>query len=564
MLLLLCFGLTPAQSQDEQPLKYEFRAVWLTTAAGLDWPTTTDPLQQQQSLRSIVKTIHDEHFNAIFFQVRPRGDAYYASTHEPWAENLTGVMGRNPGWDPLAYLIDQAHAAGIEVHAWFNVFKIHSNNSVPVSEDHPLRKFPQWSFRYQGEDWMDPGYPGVRNYTAGVILDLVRKYDIDGINLDYMRYPGSDVPDDRSYAQYGRSTPRDEWRAKNVDDFVSAVYDSVMACKPWVKVGSSPVGAIGTSLDRSSSGTLRKYAQDAPLWLRNGKQDYIAPQLYWTINGTKTTSGFSSLLERWRRWAGDRHVYAGIAAYKPEVMKQVQDQIAAARAFGAEGEAFFRYQNVREYCLTHTLYRYPALVPPMPWKASKINPPPGVLAVSETRPGVFELEWNTAAEARTYVVYRSAAHAPSLDDPRNILAVLPSSTTAWVDSISSPRAATYFYAVTSRDGGNNESGNAALAEGTIREAKALANAFPKKFDLQISRADTTSARVLVVYRNPEPGPVKVEVVSRTEKLQNVKAETVLEGAQPAGVHFIEVDASRGSSGAVRLTSRSLTLERAIP
>jgi uncharacterized lipoprotein YddW (UPF0748 family) len=404
MLVGLWFTVRPASAQEGLPIKHEFRGVWLTTAAGLDWPSSTDPYLQQRSLQSIVRSIHDAHFNTIFFQVRPRGDAYYASDQEPWAENLTGTMGKNPGWDPLASLIAQAHALGMEVHAWFNVFKIYGNNTVPGSNAHPLLKFPQWSYRYQGEAWIDPGYPGVRNYTVNVILDLVRSYDIDGVNLDYARYPGADVPDDRSYALYGHGIPRDVWRAQNVDEFVAAVHDSITAIKPWVKVGSSPVGAIGTSLDASTEATLRKYCQDVPLWVRDGKQDYIAPQLYWTIEGLKGSPAFPALLERWRRWGENRHVYAGIAAYKPEVLRQVRDQIDIARALGADGESFFRYENVKDYTSFHTLYRYPALIPPMPWKASKDNVAPAALAASETRPGVFALEWKPVKTASGIVL----------------------------------------------------------------------------------------------------------------------------------------------------------------
>jgi uncharacterized lipoprotein YddW (UPF0748 family) len=144
--------------------KREFRAVWLTTAAGLDWPRTTVPAEQQASLRAIVRTLRQQNFNAVFFQVRARGDAYYRSGLEPWAENLTGTLGRDPGWDPLQFLLDEAHQAGIEVHAWFNVFKIRGPGPVPVTAPlHISRLHPAWTVPAEGQLWLDPGIPEARS-----------------------------------------------------------------------------------------------------------------------------------------------------------------------------------------------------------------------------------------------------------------------------------------------------------------------------------------------------------------------------------------------------------------
>ena len=563
-MMLFLVAVRPIAAQYAVPLKHEVRAVWLTTAAGLDWPTSTDPEQQMSSLDAIVHSMHDANFNTIFFQVRPRGDAYYHSLYEPWAENLTGVMGKDPGWDPLAFLISEAHAAGIEVHAWVNVFKIYSDHAAPSSDIHPLRKFSQWTYQDQGEEWIDPGYPGVRQYTLNVILDLVRHYDVDGVNMDYMRYPDGNVPDDRSYRVYGKGMPREEWRIKNINDFVSAVYDNIVAIKPWVKVGSSPVGMIGTSLDKSTILNLHKYSQDVPAWLRAGKQDYIAPQIYWPLDPTKTSPGFVAILERWVKWAGDRHVYAGIAAYKPEVMREVQHQIDAARDLGAEGESFFRYSNIADSPVLRKAYAYPALIPPMPWKYRRESQPPPVLAVSETHPAVFQLEWRGTPEANAYVVYRSPNAPPDLSDARTIVAFFGATRTSWIDTIAAPSAIKYCYAVTTVNRGDDESPNAVTGVGTILEAAALPTLFPPSFELQIGRYDTTSGKAWGVYRLPEEAPVKIQLISGRITSRGAVVRTLVDTVHQRGLYAFSFAASPVDSLSVRMESRDRSIERPLP
>src|SRR5512135_3039188 len=161
-LLILLLLRTPSAANAQHPIppKREVRAVWLATANGLDWPHSTDKAEQQASLKRIVASLKAAHFNTIFFQVRARGDAYYRSSIEPWAENLTGVLGKDPGWDPLEFLLTEAHAAGMEVHAWFNVYKVRGTSPVgPSVIPHPSRAHATWCISYAGELWLDPGLP---------------------------------------------------------------------------------------------------------------------------------------------------------------------------------------------------------------------------------------------------------------------------------------------------------------------------------------------------------------------------------------------------------------------
>jgi len=309
--------------------------------------------------------------------------------------------------------------------------------------------------------------------------------------------------------------------------------------------------------------TLRKYSQDVPAWVRAGKQDYIAPQIYWTLNPPKTNPGFSALLEQWRRWAGDRHVYAGIAVYKPEVLKEVREQIAAARGKGAEGESFFRYANVAASPSMKNVYAYPALVPPMHWKYPKEPLPPPSLAISESSPAVFQLEWTRSAEASVYVVYRSPAHSPDLRDPRNITALVEAKHTSLVDSIASPSASAYYYAVTSLNRTDDESKDAVSDKGSIREVTRLAQAFPEEFDLQLDRRDTTSGVVRGVYRLPDNALVRVRVVSLKQESRGKILQVLDDRMQPAGLHTLRFTDSSSDSTDVRLESNGRIVEKEV-
>ena len=392
--------------------KREVRAVWLTTASGLDWPRSTDRAEQQASLGEIVRRLKSYNFNTIFFQIRSRGDAYYRSAYEPWAENLTGTLGKDPGWDPLAFLINEAHRAGIEVHAWVNVYKVRANVPVPLTTPpHISRAHPGWMFNYRGEGWLDPGIPEVGTYLLNVIMDIARKYEIDGINFDYLRYPGREFPDGDSYRRYGLGIPRDRWRVANLDRFVGVCYDRLTALRPLLKIGSSPLGIYGSDTGFVSI-AAGEYYQDTRTWLKTGKLDYVAPQVYWDIGGARGDPDYAVLVPDWQRLAGARHVYAGIGAYKTDVAREIPRQIDVSRNAGNAGQSYFRYESLHAAELFGGRYAMPALIPPMPWKDSSSPPPPLHIALNEVTANVFNLQWvppQTVAErsrAARFILYR--------------------------------------------------------------------------------------------------------------------------------------------------------------
>ncbi len=372
------FFLAQSSSAQTNPLpRQELRGVFLTTTNSLDWPKSVNQEEQQTSLKRIVEDMKRAHLNAIFFQVRARGDAYYRSHYEPWAENLTGTLGNDPGWDPLAFLLEEAHAAGLEVHAWFNVYKIRGPEPPPPSApQHPARAYPAWVVQYERESWLDPGVPAAREYLVRVFSDLVAKYDLDGVCFDFIRYPGRDFPDAETYRRFGRGMARDDWRRANVSAFVRDAHAAAARLKPALKVGAAPLGNYRGPLSaqpdtKMTEGSVGDFLQDSRVWLQNGWLDYLVPQVYWTLEFDTRGPDFVHLVRSWLREAEGKHIYVGIGAYKPEIARQIPDQITATRILGAQGQVFFRYEHIKEMNLFGDRYARPASVPVMKWKEGR-------------------------------------------------------------------------------------------------------------------------------------------------------------------------------------------------
>jgi uncharacterized lipoprotein YddW (UPF0748 family) len=249
----------PAQSASPAsppPIPREFRGAWVASVANIDWPSKPglSAWQQQAELMAILDRARDLRLNAILLQVRPAGDALYASTLEPWSAYLTGVEGRppEPYYDPLAFAVKEAHARGLELHAWFNPYRArHPSATGPHARTHLSVTHPHWVRRYGKYEWMDPGEPGVLAHSVKVALDVVKRYDVDGIHVDdyFYPYPETDstkaevpFPDSASYARYrakGGALGLSDWRRWNVDRYVERVYDGTKRLKPWVRWASA-------------------------------------------------------------------------------------------------------------------------------------------------------------------------------------------------------------------------------------------------------------------------------------------------------------------------------------
>jgi uncharacterized lipoprotein YddW (UPF0748 family) len=371
----------------------EFRGAWVATVDNIDWPSRKGlPARQaREDLRNLIDTVADARLNALLFQVRPMADAFYKSPYEPWSEFLTGSQGLSPDeqWDPLAFAVSQAHRNGMELHAWFNPFRAwHSAAKSAPSAKSVVIRHPEFVRTYGKQKWLDPGDPRAQDYTMRIILDVVRRYDIDGVHIDDYFYPyplkGQPFPDASTYAKYGKGLSKDAWRRANVDRFVRRLYTEVHRAKPWVKVGISPFGIYRPNVPAGIKASVDQYADlyaDPRKWLQQGWCDYMTPQIYW---GTDSTGqNFTKILEWWSEQNTlGRHLWPGIAAYKmvegpkwsPD---QISNQISVSRDTpGVTGQIFYsaKYIVRNTKGISDVLredFPAPAPVPDTPWLKGK-------------------------------------------------------------------------------------------------------------------------------------------------------------------------------------------------
>ncbi len=336
LILAVWLGFFPAWAQSE------FRGAWIATVHNLDWPSRPglSSAAQKSELTRQLEFARAIGLNAIFFQVRPSCDALYKSSLEPWSPFLTGKMGVDPGYDPLEFAVQEARRLGLQLHAWFNPYRALASARFKPSPDHISRLYPQWVRRHGSQLWLDPGLPEVLAHTTRVILDVVARYDIDGVHLDDYFYPyptpGATQFDDAStYARYrekGGKLSRSDWRRENVNRLVLTLYNQIKAQKPDVQFGISPFGIWRPGVPATIEARLDAYehlAADSRAWLQNGWVDYLAPQLYWSIEPPKQS--FATLLEWWRSqstrripiWPGIAVDRVGTARPSSEIARQI-------------------------------------------------------------------------------------------------------------------------------------------------------------------------------------------------------------------------------------------------
>ncbi len=420
----------------------EFRGVWVASVANIDWPSkrTLGTVAQQRELLELLDRAVALRLNAVLLQVRPAADALYASKIEPWSEYLTGAQGRapDPYWDPLEFAVREAHARGLELHAWFNPYRArHTDAKSPLSPSHIGRTNPELVKPYAGYLWMDPGEPLVRARTLRVVLDVVKRYDIDGVHIDDYFYPypennrrGTEIPfpDDRSWQRYrknGGALERADWRRANVDSLVRELNVEVHRVKPWVRFGISPFGIWQPGYPAGVRG-LNAYAKlyaDARKWLREGWLDYFTPQLYWPT--TKLEQSYSGLLEWWvsenykgrHIWAGNYTSRAGAPGASAFPVSELLQQITISRAqAGSTGNvhfsmiSFMNNQGGMNDALVSGPYAATALPPASPWLtvAAPSRPVPRVVQ-ADGRAVVALSTQNREAPWQWLVRYRTSA-----------------------------------------------------------------------------------------------------------------------------------------------------------
>ncbi|MBW3572316.1 MAG: family 10 glycosylhydrolase [Gemmatimonadetes bacterium] len=416
----------PYAGPDELPaVQREFRGVWVATVDNIDWPSRPGlpPDSQRAELAAILDRAQALHLNAVILQVRPAADALYPSDLEPWSEYLTGQAGRAPddGYDPLRFAVEQAHARGLELHAWFNPYRArHPSAKTEHSAEHISRVRPDLVRQYGPYLWMDPGEPEVRARTLAVVLDVVRRYDIDGVHIDDYFYPYPvtdtttrqpiDFPDEPSWRRYvegGGRLSRSDWRRENVNTLIQELYRGIHREKPWVRFGISPFGwwrpnhprGMGTAFDQHE----QLYA-DARKWIREGWVDYYTPQLYWAIS--RPDLSYPVLLRWWvEQNVHGRHMWPGnFTSRVPREWRaeEITDQVWVTRGMpGATGnvhfsmKAFMQNPDSLNERLLRGPYREPALVPATPWLGGRALAAPTLTLAQPDADGA-RVDWEPA------------------------------------------------------------------------------------------------------------------------------------------------------------------------
>lgn len=400
-IFLLAMLAGASAAQEPPAVQREFRGIWVATVGNIDWPSKPglSTWDQQRELLAILDRAAALRLNAVIFQVRPGADALYKSPYEPWSQFLTGRQGRapEPAWDPLAFAVEEAHKRGLELHAWFNPYRAAYSLDTMKALTHISRTNPELVWQYDRFLWMDPGNPAVRARSLRAIVDVTKRYDVDGVHIDdyFYPYPATDAsgrkidfPDSASFARYrrgGGTLSKDDWRRNNVDLFVEALYRQVHAAKPWVQVGISPFGIWrpGNPPQIQGFDAYSEIYADSRKWLRNGWADYFTPQLYWPI--AQTGQSFPVLLDWWRSEnPKGRHVWPGLATYRIAeqsartiTTREILAEIDTIRARGSDvGHIHFNTSvilknadSISDRLMMH--YSQPALPPASPWLGAK-------------------------------------------------------------------------------------------------------------------------------------------------------------------------------------------------
>jgi len=653
-LFFLFFILAPAMifSQENVP-KYEFRGTWMATVINLDWPQAGGiPVRfQQDDLISKLNKLDKMGINIVFFQIRTEGDALYDSPIEPWSKYLTGEEGRapDPYWDPLEFAIEEAHKRGMELHAWLNPYRAmrtipsdFTQKALPGKateedideslkpflqkeyqkgkrkqfvtsqrdEKHVANTHPEWLFVMNNKiAIMNPGLPEVIDYNIQVVMDVVNRYDVDGIHFDDYFYPyppnhmasnNNESLDDSTFIKYPRGfTDKDDWRRNNIDIFVEGLYDSMQVVKPWVKFGISPFGIwkSGTPDGISGMNAYEVIYGDGIAWLHDRTVDYITPQLYWEINRFGPFGQDYKALANW--WAdsaaaNERHMYPGHGLYRSdsntysnslfaanEVPKQVRINRGNPKI---QGSVFFREKNLTGFSskgfadsLRNNFYKYDALQPIMDWKSMAKPETPENLVVNrdpETE-YIFNISWspssidqiaksNASSHTDTlvkYAVYRvDSGTAPNESEEMtkyyNLIEV--TGDTSFTD-ITPPSESGYWYFVTAASRNNIESDPTPAEEGGIVVSNEEEPELVKQFHLSQNYPNPFNPTTVISFRLGESGFTTLKVYDMLGR----EVSTLLNENMTSGTHNVSFNGANLSSGIYiyQLNSKGSTITR---
>ena len=436
---------------------------------GLDWPSTKATSasgieRQKEELCKILDQLQACHINTVVLQTRLRGSVIYPSRIEPWDVILTGQYDRDPGYDPLAFAIEETHRRGMELHAWLvtvPAFKIEVARKM--GKRSLLRTHPELLRKHGEQYYLDPGLPGSAEYLVSLCREIVSRYDVDGIHFDYIRYPeqAETFSDGASYRKYGKWKDKRTWRLDNITRIVRMSYEAIKELKPWVRVSCSPVGKYNDMSRYSARGWSAYGAvyQDAQGWLSEGIMDMLLPMMYFQGDH------FYPFAADWQEHTNGRTVAPGLGIYFLSPKEKdwewgiIQRELCYLRHIGLGGQAYFRSRfltdntkGIYDY-LARDYYPYPALLPPMTWQSSERPATPQL--VTRERQGVNErLQWQPQEGCR-FVIYASDQSPVNTNEARNIVKVTYD--TDYTYSMLGAYYHNYHLAITALDRYGNES-----------------------------------------------------------------------------------------------------------
>lgn len=474
---------------DPRTPKHQLRGMWIASVVNIDWPKATglSAAEQKKQLTDWLDFAAASGFNAVYLQVRPTADAFWPSRIEPWSQYLTGVQGKDPGWDPLGTAVKEAHARNLRLHAWFNPYRVSMKDDPSLlSPEHPARRHPDWVIPYGGKLYFDPGNPEVVRHCVSAVLDAVRRYDLDGVHFDDYFYPypvaGETFDDSASYARHGNGRDRGQWQRDNVDEFVQQMGRAIKRIKPWVQYGFSPFGIWRNSstdpdLGSATQGGVQTYddlGADTRGWVKKEWIDYIAPQLYWSRGFT--VADYTVLTKWWADVVEGTQVQLliGEAVYKVGANSDPNwnkpEELSSHLELGSQypglvdGNIYYNSTTTKADPLgsisrvKSDWYTRPALVPVL----ERASRPP--LPVIDLRLRGNTLSWcNLSGNATTFAIYRVPGSRPGsadLADARHLVATVAATgrigaRQSWTDP--SPTAEKASYVVSAVDRNGNES-----------------------------------------------------------------------------------------------------------
>ncbi len=442
----------------------ETRAVWLSTNYRLDWPPATyNQEQQKQELVKIFDDLKSKNFNTIYFQVRFNGTVLYKSEIEPISYYISGQTGGESSYDPLDFAIKEARNRGFEIHAWVNMLNTFNSNEDKVLA-HPKHLYntnKNWLLTYVEDKkksyWLDPGIPEARKYLVDIVTEIANKYDVDGIQYDFLRYPGKGVDDKSTFEVYGNGLTLDDWRRQNINLLVRDIYLSVKRIKPLIKIGAAPIGIYKNKPGAYGWEGVNDVYQDSRAWLKEGTIDYLVPQIYWDF---KNNPRFDILADDWQNNSYGRTIILGIGAYQKSVYPEMDKMISYGRKIGTGGVAFFRYEHIKNFnSQLFVEHSYPAL---MPWL--EIGPPETPLNLTYKITGNKEnsilLQWESPKDdldqIKYYSIYRFETEKPEFSS-NTLVDIVSGKDNSFTVPIDKPMATKYYFAVKSINQGWLES-----------------------------------------------------------------------------------------------------------